>query len=66
VANAAFVGACEPDACAVRQRQRVASLKVVYGLVGNCAGVEFMEFLKINETFDDVLEMMTNQKELCY
>ena len=34
--------------------------KVVYGLVGNRAGVEFMEFHKINETFDDVLEMMTN------
>ena len=32
--------------------------KVVYGLVGNRAGVEFMEFHKINETFDDVLEMM--------
>lgn len=34
--------------------------KVVYGLVGNRAGVEFMEFHKINETFDDVLEMMRN------
>ena len=34
--------------------------KVVYGLVGNRAGVEFMEFHKINETFDDVLELMTN------
>lgn len=34
--------------------------KVVYGLVGNRVGVEFMEFHKINETFDDVLEMMTN------
>lgn len=36
--------------------------KVVYGLVGNRAGVEFMEFHKINETFDDVLEMMTDPK----
>ena len=34
--------------------------KVVYGLVGNRAGVEFMEFHKINATFDDVLEMMTD------
>ena len=34
--------------------------KVVYGLVGNRAGVEFMEFHKLNTTFDDVLEMMTN------
>ena len=31
--------------------------KVVYGLVGNRAGVEFVEFHKINETFDDVLEI---------
>ena len=37
--------------------------KVVYGLVGNRAGVEFMEFHKINETFDDVLEMMTNPEK---
>lgn len=34
--------------------------KAVYGLVGNRAGVEFMEFHKINETFDDVLDMMRN------
>ena len=34
--------------------------KVVYGLVGNRAGVEFMEFFKLNATFDDVLEMMTD------
>ena len=37
--------------------------KVVYGLVGNRAGVEFMEFHKINETFDDVLEMMRDSKK---
>ena len=36
--------------------------KVVYGLVGNRAGVEFMAFHEINESFDDVLEMMTNPK----
>ncbi len=34
--------------------------KVVYGLVGNRAGVEFMEFHKINAQFDDVLGMMTD------
>lgn len=32
--------------------------KLVYGLVGNRAGVEFMEFLKINEKFDNVLDYM--------
>ena len=34
--------------------------KVVYGLVGNRAGVEFMEFHKSSVTFDDVLTMMTD------
>ena len=34
--------------------------KVVYGLVGNQAGVEFTEFHRINSKFDDVLEMLTN------
>lgn len=34
--------------------------KVVYGLVGDRAGVEFMSFHKINLEFDDTLEMMTN------
>jgi hypothetical protein len=33
---------------------------MVYGLVGNKAGVEFMEFKKLSETFADVLEMMKN------
>ncbi len=32
--------------------------KVVYGLVGNRAGVEFMAFYKISEHFDDVLNLM--------
>ena len=36
--------------------------KAVYGLVGNNVGVEFMEFHRINEQFDDVLEMLTNPK----
>ena len=34
--------------------------KVVYGLVGNRAGVEFLAFHEINQVSDDVLEMMTN------
>lgn len=34
--------------------------KLVYGTVGNGAGVEFMEFYKINSEFDDILDIMTN------
>ena len=34
--------------------------KLIYGLVGNCAGVEFMEFYKINAQFDNILEYMLN------
>lgn len=34
--------------------------KVVYGLVGNRAGVEFLAFHALNATFDDVLAMMTD------
>ena len=30
--------------------------KAVYGLVGNRAGVEFLEFYKMCATFDDILE----------
>jgi len=37
--------------------------KAVYGLVGNSAGVEFMQFHKINAKFDDVLEYLTNPKK---
>lgn len=37
--------------------------KIVYGLVGNRAGVEFMEFYKINAEFDNVLEWMLNPKK---
>lgn len=36
--------------------------KVVYGLVGPGAGVEFMAFHKISSQFDDVLNMLTNDK----
>ena len=32
--------------------------KVVYGLVGNSAGMEFVEFHKLNAQFQDVLNMM--------
>ena len=32
--------------------------KVVYGLVGNRAGVEFVEYFKLNAEFDDVRRMM--------
>lgn len=34
--------------------------KLVYGLVGNCAGVEFMEFHRINAQFDNILDYMLN------
>jgi hypothetical protein len=34
--------------------------KLVYGLVGNRAGVEFIEFFKNNAQFDNVLEYMLN------
>jgi hypothetical protein len=32
--------------------------KIVYGLVGNRAGLEFVEFFKLNAEFDDVRNMM--------
>lgn len=32
--------------------------KLVYGLVGNAVGVEFMEFFKLSGKFDDVLKYM--------
>jgi len=35
--------------------------KLVYGLVGPKTGIEFMEFYKINENFENVLDMMTNE-----
>jgi len=34
--------------------------KMVYGLVGNGAGVEFMEFYKLNAEFANILDIMTN------
>ena len=32
--------------------------KLVYGLVGNRAGMEFIEFHKLNDSFEDVRKMM--------
>jgi hypothetical protein len=37
--------------------------KLVYGLVGTSAGVEFMEFHKLNAQFDDILDYMLNPKK---
>jgi len=36
--------------------------KVVYGLIGNGVGLEFMEFFKMSSEFDSILEVMTNPK----
>jgi hypothetical protein len=36
--------------------------KVVYGLIGNSVGVEFMEFFKMSAEFDSILDIMTNPK----
>lgn len=36
--------------------------KVVYGLVGNAVGVEFMEYFKLSGKFDDVLKYMLDDK----
>jgi len=37
--------------------------KLVYGLVGNRAGVEFMEFHRINAQFDNVLDYMLDPRK---
>jgi hypothetical protein len=37
--------------------------KLVYGLVGNRAGLEFIEFHKLNASFEDVRKMMLNPSE---
>ena len=36
--------------------------KVVYGLIGNGVGLEFMEFFKMSAEFDSILEIMMNDK----
>ena len=36
--------------------------KLVFGLVGNRAGVEFMAFYKLNAKFDNILDIMRNPK----
>lgn len=38
--------------------------KIVYGLVGPAKGCEFMEFFKLNENFDNVLDMMLGKKAI--
>ena len=38
--------------------------KMVYGLVGNGAGVEFMAFHKLNEEFANILDIMRNPKSV--
>lgn len=38
--------------------------KIIYGLIGNRAGVEFMEFYKINANFDSVLDMMLGRTKI--
>lgn len=35
--------------------------KVVYGLIGNSVGLEFMEFFKLNKQFGNVLNMMLDE-----
>jgi hypothetical protein len=35
--------------------------KLVYGLVGNAVGVEFMEYLKTSSKFDDILKYMIDE-----
>ena len=37
--------------------------KVVYGLIGNGVGLEFMEFFKMSTEFDTILEIMLNEKK---
>ncbi|MBO7328766.1 MAG: AAA family ATPase [Lentisphaeria bacterium] len=37
--------------------------KIIYGLVGNQAGVEFCAFRKVAEEFDNVYELMTDPKK---
>lgn len=43
-----------------RDQQDTLLRKLVYGCVGNGAGVEFMEFYKINAEFDNILDVMTD------
>lgn len=37
---------------------------LVYGLVGNGAGVEFMSFFELNKEFDNILDIMTNPNSI--
>lgn len=38
--------------------------KIVYGLIGNRRGIEFMSFYKVNHNFDSVLDMMLGKKAI--
>lgn len=40
--------------------------KMVYGLVGNSTGVEFMEFYKLNAEFDNILQIMTDPNSIIH
>jgi MoxR-like ATPases len=44
--------------CYVFAKNEAVLRKAVYGLVGNAAGGEFMEFFKLSESFEDVLKYM--------
>ena len=37
--------------------------KVIYGLIGNGAGLEFMEFYKMSSKFDSILAIMLDEKK---
>ena len=37
--------------------------KVVYGLIGNSVGLEFMEFYKMSSEFDSILEIMLDENK---
>jgi hypothetical protein len=36
---------------------------VVYGLIGNGVGLEFMEFFKMSSEFDSILDIMLDEKK---
>jgi hypothetical protein len=38
--------------------------KIVYGLIGNHAGIEFVEYFKMASKFDDVLDMLLGKKPI--
>lgn len=52
------------EMCKIYDKQKTSNYylleKIVYGLVGNSAGIDFMTYYKLNEEFDDILDYMTN------